>query len=425
VLAAVLEGALLSGDVTGTLRGLSPGQEGFVRLREALGRYRAIAVAGGWPLVPEGPPLERGMRDARVAVLREELRVTGDLPPTPGERLLRPEEPGVSTVVLADELVHAALEMPSPEEPPPEDLYDAGLAEAVKTFQRRHGLGVDGKVGPETLEVLRVPVGERIGQLLVNLERWRQVPRDLAPRYVMVNLPAFELEAVEQGRTVLRMPVIIGMTEPEWSTPLLEDEVEYLVLHPEWNVPQGITEEEVLPKLREDAGAAGALGLKVLDKATGQEVDPSTVDWNGLEPGALPYRFSQAPGESNPLGQVKFIFPNRFDIYLHDTPNPALFAQRERALSHGCVRVAEPAKLADFMLRGYRGWTQDWLEAELKVTGEPQRVQLPAPVPVYLLYWTAFVDAEGRVGFRRDIYQHDAEVLRALSGNPVPGGSRG
>lgn len=425
VLAAVLEGALLSGDVAGTLRGLSPSHEGFVRLREALARYRAIAASGGWPLVPEGPPLERGMRDARVAVLRERLRVTGDLPPTPGERLLHPEAPGVSTVVLADELVHAALEMPSPQEPPPEDLYDAGLAEAVKTFQRRHGLGVDGKVGPETLEVLRVPVGVRIGQLLVNLERWRQAPRDLEPRYVMVNLPAFELEAVEQGRTVLRMPVIIGMTEPEWNTPVFEDEVEYLVLHPEWNVPDGITGEEVLPKLREDAGAAEALGLKVLDKATGQEVDPWSVDWNGQEAGALPYRFAQAPGESNPLGQVKFMFPNRFAIYLHDTPNPALFAQRDRALSHGCVRVAEPAKLADFMLRGQQGWTKDWLEEELKVTGEPQRVALPAPVPVYLLYWTAFVDAEGRVDFRRDIYQHDPEVLRALSRNPVPGGPRG
>lgn len=425
VLAAVLEGALLSGDVAGTLRGLSPGQEGFVRLREALGRYRAIAAAGGWPLVPEGAPLKRGMRNARVAVLRERLRVTGDLPPTPGERLLRPEAPGVSVVVLADELVHAALEVPSPEEPPPEDLYDAGLAEAVKTFQRRHGLEVDGKVGSETLAALRVPVGERIGQLLVNLERWRWAPRSLESRYVLVNLPAFELEAVDQGRTVLRMPVIIGMPEPEWSTPIVEDEVKYLVLHPEWNVPEGITEEEVLPKLREDAGAAEALGLKVLDKATGQEVDPWSVDWNGLEPGVLPYRFSQAPGESNPLGQVKFMFPNRFAVYLHDTPNPALFAQRERALSHGCVRVAEPAELADFMLRGHQGWTKDWLEAELKVTGEQLWVQLPAPVPVHLLYWTAFVDAEGRVEFRRDIYQYDAEVLRALSGSPVPGGSRG
>ncbi|WNG46226.1 L,D-transpeptidase family protein [Archangium minus] len=419
VLAAVLEGVLASGDLAGALRSLSPSHEGYVRLREALARYRAIATAGGWPLVPEGEPLERGMKDARVLVLRERLRVTGDLPPVPEERLLYPGAPGVGTLALVDELVLAAMEVPeSPLTPPPEDLYDAELEAAVKTFQRRHGLPMDGKVGRETLAALRVPVEKRIGQLLVNLERWRWAPRELEPRYVRVNIPAFELEAVEQGRTVLRMPVIVGT--PEWSTPVFKDAVEYLVLNPEWHVPQGITEAEVLPKLREDAGAAESLRLKVLDKATGAEVDPHSVDWSGLEEGTLPYRFAQAPGESNPLGRVKFIFPNRFAIYLHDTPNPALFAQANRAFSHGCVRVSEPAKLADFMLRGHEGWTEATLVAAMEAGGESRRVELPAPVPVYLLYWTAFVDAEGHVEFREDLYHHDPEVLRALAVKPVP-----
>ncbi|WP_257458183.1 L,D-transpeptidase family protein [Archangium lipolyticum] len=420
VLAAVMEGALASGDLRTTLRSFSPTHEGFVRLREALARYRAIAAAGGWPLVPEGGPLERGMRDPRVAVLRERLRVTGDLPAAPEERLLYPGAPSVSSMVLVGDLVRAAMEVApeSPREPVPEDLYDAKLEEAVKRFQRRQGLEVDGKVGAGTLEALRVPVEERIAQLLVNLERWRQAPRELEPRYVMVNLPAFELEAVERGRTVLRMPVIIG--EPDWSTPVLADEVEYLVLHPEWNVPGKITQEEVLPKLREDAGAAEALGLTVIDKATGQAVDARTVDWNALGEGPLSYRFAQAPGESNPLGQVKFIFPNPYSIYLHDTPNPALFTKANRAFSHGCVRVSEPAKLADFMLRGHEGWTEASLAAEMEKAGTPRRVQLPAPVPVYLLYWTAFVDAEGRVAFRRDLYARDPEVRRALAVNPVP-----
>jgi murein L,D-transpeptidase YcbB/YkuD len=420
VLAAVMEGSLASGDLGVTLRSLSPAHEGFVQLREALARYRAIAAAGGWPLVPEGGPLEPGMKDSRVAVLRERLRITGDLPPVPEERLLYPGAPSVSTVVLVGDLVRAAMEVApeSPHRPIPEDLYDATLEEAVKSFQRRQGLEADGKVGAETLEALRVPVEERIAQLLVNLERWRWAPRELGPRYVRVNLPAFELEAVEQGRTVLRMPVIIG--EPDWSTPILEDEVEYLVLHPEWNVPGKITQEEVLPKLRENAGAAEALGLTVLDKATGQAVDARTVDWNAMGEGPLPYRFSQAPGESNPLGQVKFIFPNRYSIYLHDTPNPTLFAQTNRAFSHGCVRVSEPAKLADFLLRGHEGWTEASLAAEMEKAGQPRRVELPAPVPVYLHYWTAFVDAEGRVAFRRDVYAQDPEVKRALAVNPVP-----
>ncbi|MFY0524090.1 L,D-transpeptidase family protein [Archangium gephyra] len=421
VLAAVLEGSLASGDLATTLRSLSPSHEGYVRLREALARYRAIASAGGWPLVPDGKPLERGMKEPRVAVLRERLRATGDLPSAAEERLLYPGAPGVGVAALVGELVRAAMEEPAPESPTkpvPEDLYDAGLEEGVKAFQRRHGLAADGKVGRETLEALRVPVEERIAQLLVNLERWRWAPRDLGTRHLMVNLPAFELEAVEQGETVLRMPVIIG--EPDWSTPIIQDEVEYLVLHPTWYVPSKITAEEVLPKLQEDPGAAARMGLTTYDRATGAPVDPGTVDWSGLEAGSLPYRFAQDPGDSNPLGQVKFMLPNRFSIYLHDTPNPKLFAEAHRAFSHGCIRVSEPAKLADFLLRGHEGWTEESLAAEMEqAKGKQRRVDLPAPVPVYLLYWTSFVGTDGRVQFRPDVYRQDAAVLRALEVNPV------
>jgi murein L,D-transpeptidase YcbB/YkuD len=432
-LAAVLEGALASGDLAGALRALSPDHEGFVRLREALVRYRAIAAAGGWPLVPEGETLERGMKEPRVAVLRERLRVTGDLPSAPEERQLYPGAPGVGVASLVGELVRAAMEEPAPavpRSPIPEDLYDEEVEEAVKAFQRRHGLGEDGKVGRETLEALRVPVDERIAQLRVNLERWRWTPRELGERYVLVNLPAFELEAVERGQTALRMPIIIGAQD--WSTPSFQDEVEYLVLHPEWHVPQGITEEEVLPKLREDAGAAERLGLTVLDRATGEPVDPSTVDWSGLEVGSLPYRFAQPPGGSNPLGRMKFIFPNRFSIYMHDTPNRELFAEPHRAFSHGCIRVAEPVRLACFLLQGQERWTEESLRAALEGEGRQRRVDLPAPVPVYLFYWTAFVNADGRVEFRPDVYRRDPAVRQALAVEPAAdeappacGGARG
>jgi murein L,D-transpeptidase YcbB/YkuD len=208
------------------------------------------------------------------------------------------------------------------------------------------------------------------------------------------------------------MPVIIGAQD--WSTPVFQDEVEYLVLNPEWHVPRAITQEEVLPKLREDAGAAERLGLTVLDRATGEPVDPATVDWNGLDAGALPYRFAQPPGGSNPLGRVKFIFPNRFSIYMHDTPNREAFAEVRRALSHGCIRVSEPAKLAGFLLQGDEKWTEEALVAAMEAGGRQRRVDLPAPVPVYLLYWTAFVSADGRVEFRPDVYRRDPAVKQAL-----------
>ncbi|MBZ4415373.1 murein L,D-transpeptidase [Myxococcus sp. RHSTA-1-4] len=391
-LPAVLEGALASGDLAGTLRSLSPRMEGFVRLREALARYRAIAATGGWPLVPRGALLAPGALGPRVAVLRERLRVTGDLAPAP----TRTGPPGVGTEAA-------------------EDFFDAELETAVRHFQQRHGLEVDGKVGRDTLAALRVPVEARITQLRVNLERWRWLPDELEPLHVAVNLPAFELVAVAEGRAVLWMPVVIG--RQDWSTPVFTARLQSLVLNPSWHVPRDITAEEVLPRLQEDPGAAERLGLTVLDRATGVEVAPWTVDWRGLGDGALPYRFMQLPGASNPMGSIKFVLPNPHGIYLHGTPEPSLFTQVSRVFSHGCIRVAEPLLLADFLLRGHGGWTLEALAAT-GASGMPLRgdlrVELPEPVPVYLLYWTAFMGPAGQVEFRPDIYGRDREVRRAL-----------
>ncbi len=415
-LAAVLEEALASGDVAKSLRGLSPPHEGFLRLKEVLARYRAIAAAGGWPLVPPGGLLERGVREPRVAVLRERLRISGDLSPIPEERKLELGTPGLTRALVTEGLLQWVLEeVPLP---PAEDLFDEAMEQAVKRFQRRHGLTEDGKVGPRTLAALRVPVEERIEQVLVNLERWRWMPRELGGRRVVVNLPAFELEAVEDRHAVLRMRVIIGTQD--LGTPVLQDEVEYLELNPVWYVPEGITQREVLPKLQEDPGEAERLGLTVHRRSNGAVVDPWKVDWGALDGKALPYRFEQAPGPTNPLGRVKFIFPNSFDIYLHDTPEPALFAEELRAFSHGCIRVEEPVKLAAFMLKGHDGWTEASLAAAMKAGGKSRRVVLPTPVPVLLLYWTAFVDGEGQVNFRPDLYRRDGPVRRALAVEPLP-----
>ncbi|HSP79960.1 MAG TPA: L,D-transpeptidase family protein, partial [Myxococcaceae bacterium] len=370
-LAAVLEEALASGDVAESLRGLSPPHEGFRQLKEVLARYRAIAAAGGWPLVPPGELLERGGRGPRVAVLRERLRISGDLPPAPEERRLYVGTTGLELALVQEGLLHRAVEeAPLPPLPPAEDVFDEALEEAVKRFQRRHGLTVDGLVGPRTLAALRVPVEERIQQVLVNLERWRWVPRELGGRHVVVNLPAFELEAVDGSHPALRMRVIVGTQR--LGTPIFQDEVEYLVLHPVWYLPEGISRWEVLPQLQEDPGAAERLGLTVRSRSSGEVVDPWEVDWSSLDGEALPYRFEQAPGPANPLGRVKFIFPNHFAVYLHDTPHPELFEEEHRAFSHGCIRVEEPVKLAAFMLRGHDGWTEEALAAAMKAGGEPR-----------------------------------------------------
>ncbi len=412
----VLESALASGQVVEVLRGLSPQQEGFAKLRAALTRYRALAAAGGWPLVPEGSTLKPGMRDARVAVLRQRLRVTGELSAPLEERMLDLGEEGVGVAAVLEGVLQRAVReeetLPVEPLPPPEDFFDAEVEAAVRAFQRRHGLKADGSVGKETLAALRVPAEERIAQLLVNLERWRRAPRDLGARHVRVNLPAFELEAVAGGQPVLRMRVVIGARD--WETPIFDDAVEYLELNPEWHVPDGILTKEVLPKLQEDAGAAARLGLQVVERATGAIIDPTSVDWSAQVEGELPYRFAQAPGASNPLGRVKFMFPNRYAVYLHDTPNRAAFEETSRAFSHGCVRVEEPLKLADFLLQGHEGWTQETVAAALDGK-TPRRVVLPRPVPVHLLYWTAFVDGEGTVNFRPDIYRRDGAVRRALA----------
>jgi murein L,D-transpeptidase YcbB/YkuD len=349
-----------------------------------------------------------------VAVLRQRLRVTGELrqeAPSVVEQLVASVfSMSVKPVALGPSLERTAR--PEPSEPPPPDdpeqHFDEALEAAVKAFQRAHGLEPDGQVGGQTLAALRVTVGERIDQLLVNLERWRWLPADLGARHVRVNLPAFTLEAVEAGQPVLRMRVIIGMED--WQTPVLSDRVEYLVLNPTWHVPRRIAAEEVLPKLQEDPGAAAKLGVKVRRGDTGEPVDPGSVDWSGDGAG---YRFHQDPGPSNPLGPVKFVFPNRFAIYLHGTPNPKPFALAQRALSHGCVRVEEPLALAAFFLAGQEGGDEGAL-AQAIGRGKERRVALAEPVPVHLFYWTAYVDAEGRLHFAPDLYRRDAPLERAL-----------
>lgn len=384
-LPAHLQRALDQGAVRPVLDSLRPPQPEYAALRRALRRYRALAERGGWPSLPDGPTLAEGVRDARVPTLRRRLRATGDL----------------SAARPADSL-----------------RVDAPLRRAVARFQERHGLAVDGAVGPATRAALNVPVAARIEQIVVNMERWRWLPRDLGRPHVRVNIADFWLRVVEDGAPTLQMRVVAGSRYRQ--TPVFSDRISYLVFSPYWHVPPRIAAQDKLPAFQRDPSLVSRLGFEVLDGwgADAQTVDPSTIEWDRLSASNFPYRLRQRPGPANALGRVKFMFPNRHNVYLHDTPARSLFGRSERGFSSGCIRVEHPVDLAAFLLRAHDDWTPERIRAAMAGDAE-QTVVLREKVPVHLLYWTAWMEA-GTLHFRDDVYQRDDAVAAALAAPPSP-----
>jgi murein L,D-transpeptidase YcbB/YkuD len=293
------------------------------------------------------------------------------------------------------------------------DSFDNALEQAVREFQRRHGLEVDGIVGPATLEALDVSVEERVRQIELNMERWRLLPQDLGQRYVLINIPNFELDVVENGKTVMSMRAVVG--RPYRHTPVFSARMTYLVLSPYWNIPPGIAIEDVLPLIRKDPNYLAKHNIKVFQGwgAETKEINPKTVDWTRVSAKNFKYRFRQEPGPQNPLGRVKFMFPNEFNVYIHDTPSQELFTKTERCFSSGCIRIEKPIELAEYVLRGDPEWTREKILAEIEKWVE-QVVHLPEPIPVHVLYWTAWVDENGTIQFRKDIYGSDERLNEAL-----------
>jgi murein L,D-transpeptidase YcbB/YkuD len=367
------------GDVRAFYRGLAPAHQAYRRLRNALAGYRLLAEQGGWPQVPLGETLKPGMEDARLPVLRRRLLVTADLE-------AEPEEAG--------------------------HVYDAATEAAIRRFQERHGLEVDGVVGPATLAALNVTVGERIDQIEINMERWRWISDELADRYIWVNMPAFSLAVIENGRTAMAMRVIVGRAYRQ--TPEFSGLITYLEANPFWNVPYSIATKDLLPKIQADPGYLASQGLEVFAGwSDEQPIDPATIDWSALGAGRFPYRLRQDPGPLNALGRIKFMFPNEYSVYLHDTPSRELFWRAKRDFSSGCIRVQKPIELGVYLLGP--GWDEARLETELDA-GRNKAIRLPKPVRIYLTYSTAWVDDAGLVEFREDIYGRDAVLLAALAG---------
>lgn len=383
-LAGLLQTALDSNQIEKVLRGLLPPHPGYASLCQALARYRDTASRGGWSMIPAGPKMRRGDRGERVVAARNRLIAAGD---------------------LASRLSNEA------------DLFDGALEEAVRRFQNRHGLEVDGVIGPMTLAALNVPVEERVRQIEVNLERWRWLPEDLGQRYILVNIANFELEVVEKGQPVMIMQVVVG--KPYRRTPVFSDKMTYLVLSPYWHIPPSIAVKDKLPLIRKDHTYLATHDIKVFQGwgAETREIDPQTIDWSKVTAKDFNYRLRQEPGPLNALGQVKFMFPNKFNVYLHDTPSRELFGKTVRTFSSGCIRIEKPIELAEYLLRGDAKWSRENILAAIDRRVE-QTVRLPEPMSVHLLYWTAWANEEGSIQFRGDIYGRDQLLDKALRENP-------
>lgn len=385
-LAAVLETVLASGNIVRTLAALAPPQRGFRRLREALVYHREVVAQGGWPTIPDGPTLKRGDQGFPVMRLRERLRLGGDLRATERED---------ST-----------------------EFFDEAIEQALKKFQRRHGLTADGVLGPETRAELNVSAERRVEQLELNLERWRWLPKDLGRRHIIVNIAAFELEVVEDEAVALAMRVVVGL--PFHYTPVFSDTMRYLVFNPYWHVPRNIAVREMLPHIKSDSTYLERQKMHVFQGWDPEvpEIDPATVDWAEIDTTRFPFRLRQEPGSVNALGRIKFMFLNKYNVYLHDTPARSLFEKAKRDFSHGCIRIQQPIELAEYLLQQDSRWNRDAILREL---GEAMdhSVPLPEPIPIHLLYWTAWADEDGTIQFRRDIYDRDTPLLEAMRA-PLP-----
>lgn len=375
--AGVLEGAADTADLAAYVDDLAPANSIYRGLRRALAHYRRLAAEGGWGTLPEGPTLKAGMRSDRVALLRRILKDTGDL-----------------TIDSADPA-----------------FFDQGLEFAVKDFQRRHGLEPDGAVGPKTRAALNVPVQLRIGQIILNMERWRWMPEDLGDVYVLVNMAGFEADLVEHGSISLSMRVVIG--KPYLQTPAFSGLIRYLEFNPYWNVPRSIAVKEILPKLKKDPSYLAQHQMRVLSVGGKTEIDPETIDWSQLNRNYFPYRLRQDPGPKNALGRIKFMFPNRFSVYMHDTPSRNLFRKTVRTFSHGCIRVEKPLAFAEHLLKANKGWTMEKIRSVI-ASGKNTTVSLARPVPVYITYLTAWSGEGGTINFRNDVYGRDQLLDRAL-----------
>ena len=375
--ATVIQGAIDAPSLTEFRDSVFPRVPLYRQLQSVLAEYRKIAAAGGWPQVPAGPTLRPGDADDRLEVLTQRLAVTGDL--ANGARV------DLST-------------------------YGGELERAVRNFQERHGLDADGIIGPATLAALNFSVEKRVDQLRVNLERARWVLDNLEDDFVIVNIAGFRAYVFRDRQEAWSTRVMVGKTYRK--TPVFRSTMKYIVFNPTWTVPYSIATKDLLPAIQRDPQYLANRNFVVKDR-NGEILDPASVDWTSLNRRNFPYTLVQQPGTNNALGEIKFMFPNEYAVYLHDTPSKSLFGRSARAFSSGCVRVEHPFNFAEVLL-GPDGWDAKRVQQE-RMRRETKSVFLSKPMPVLLLYWTAEVGGDGQIHFYEDVYERDQAVLDALN----------
>ena len=367
-------------NLTALFESFRPQHYMYEGLKKGLERYREIEAGGGWPVIPAGEVLKPGMSDVRIPVIKQYLTVTGDY--------------------TGDSHDNTSL------------VYDDALVEAVKKFQFRHNLIPDGVVGKGTLKQMNVPVEKRIEMIRVNLERGRWVLHSLPDDFLVVNIAGFNVRRIQKDSITYFSNVIVGKLHHE--SPIFKGKMLYAEINPTWTVPYSISTKEMLPRLKRDAGYLKKKNLVIMNP-NGKILDPSSIDFSKYSAGHFPFIIRQEPGPHNALGQVKFIFPNKYSVYLHDTPSRSLFSREERAFSHGCIRLQKKWELLISLMDEPEVWNMEKINKVLE-SKKTTRVNLPHPEDVIILYWTAGSSADGDVlFFNKDIYGRDNAVLNVLN----------
>jgi len=380
-LGKIFQTVLYYDKMEGFVDSLQPHHLGYLKLKQALLKYQNIKKSGCWHELPAGGKLRKGDYGTRLAALRSCLIISGDLTDSTNSN---------------------------------QDYFDEVLEDGVRRFQARHGLKVDGIVGSKTLFALNVPVEDRIRQIRLNMERWRWLPQDLGNCHIIVNTANFQLNVIDNEQTIKSIRAIVGKMER--PTPVLSRKITYLELNPYWNIPHSIALNDILPRIKKDPGYLVDNNIRVFEnwEEDATELNPESINWDAITKKNFVYKLRQDPANSNALGRVKFVFPNEFSIYLHDTPARNLFNMTQRTFSSGCIRIEKPMELAAYLLQNNSKWSLEKLVAAVN-RKKNKKILLSDPIKIYILYWTAWVDKDGIINFRDDIYGRDRQLNIALN----------